>query len=303
MRITSHLAPPALRASQQMAGRPVALAAVILVSALSLQTTSTAAVAPVTLVVCAPGYPGSTAEAQPAMDALAAAVAGAAGWKPGEFEAVYFETEKGGLDRLAGAEAALALVPLPFWLQHRAPLKLDPVLQAIQQGGEAAERWSLVAATGTVTAPASLVGFELVSLAGYCPRFIRGPVLGPWGELPPTLTMTFSGAVLTALRRAASGGKIAVLLDREQAAALPTLPFASKLEVVTRSAPLPVSVLCSVGGRLPAARLRALVRGFATAHTTAAGANALAGVRLSRFVPADQGALSRANDAYERSKE
>jgi hypothetical protein len=262
-----------------------------------------AAAKPVTLVVCAPGYPGTTAEAQPAMDSLAAAAAAAAGWAPGELAAVYFETEEGGVERLSRRDAALALVPLPFWLKHRGALKLEPALQAVQQGGEPAESWSLVTTKGAVTGPASLTGFEIISLSGYDTRFVRGPALGSWGELPRGVTISFSGAVLTGLRRASTGSHVALLLDREQTAALPTLPFAAKLEIVARSAPLPVSVLCIVDGRLPAARLKTLVNGLTSLNTTAAGAEALAGVRLIRFVAADDPALARAVDAYARVKD
>lgn len=253
------------------------------------------------LVVCAPGYPGSTAEAQPAMDALAGAIAAAAGWPPGELAATYFETEKAGLARLAEPDAALALVPLPFWLEHRGPLKLVPRLQAVQEGGEAAEPWSLVAARGAVTGPASLAGFELVSLAGHAPRFVRGPALGAWGRLPDDVKVVFSGAILSGLRRATAGEKVALLLDRAQAAALPSLPLAAQLEVVARSPPLPVSVLCTVGERLPAARLAALAAALPELAATPAGAAALAGVRLARFVPADPKALASAQAAWERA--
>ena len=116
-----------------------------------------------TLVVCAPGYPGSTAEAQSAMDALAAAIAAAAGWKPGELRAEYFETETTGLDRFAAPDAACRAGALPFWLQHRVALKLTPHLQAVEQGGQAAEAWTLVAPAGAVSGAPSLSGFELVS--------------------------------------------------------------------------------------------------------------------------------------------
>lgn len=279
------------------------LAMAVLAPTLLLPICAAAPDAPVMLVVCAPGYPGSTEEAQPTVDALAAAVARASGLKPDDLRAMYFETEKGGLNRLAASDAALALVPLPFWLKHHAALGLEPQLQAIQEGGDAAESWSLVAPAGAGTSPAGLAGFELISLAGYAPRFIRGPVLGSWGELPPDVTITFSGAVLTGLRRAASGSKVALLLDREQAAALPTLPFASKLQVVMRSVPLPVSVLCTVGNRLPPAKMKSLVRGFSALGSSPAGLEALAGVRLTHFVPADQAGLARSREGYDRVKE
>lgn len=269
-----------------------------------LLATAQAAAAPTPrlLVVCAPGYPGSTVEAQPAMDGLAAAIATAAGFQPEELTGAYFEKEAEGVARLAASEAALALVPLNFWLEHRDSLKLLPQLQAIAQGGEAAEPWSLVAHKGTVTAPAGLAGFELVSLAGNTPRFVRGPALAAWGELPKDLKIVFSGAVLSGLRRAAAGEKVALLLDRAQTAAIATLPTAPQLEIVTRSPPLPVSVLCTVGDRLPAAALARLVAALPRLGDSPAGAEALAGVRLARFVPADAKALASARAAYAQAQ-
>lgn len=253
----------------------------------------------VTLVVCAPGYPGSTAEAQPAMDALAAAVAAAAGWQPGELRAVYHEAEEAGLVRLAQPDAAVTLVPLPFWLKHRAALGLAPRLQAIQQGGEIAEAWSLVVPAAADARPSDLAGYQVLSLAGYAPRFVRGPVLGEWGTLPPDVTIRFSQAVLSGLRKASAGAKVAVLLDRAQAAALPSLPYAAKLKVATRSRPLPVAVLCTVGERMPAARRAALVKALAALGSRPGEMDVLAGVRMRRFVAVDQQALDAARAAFE----
>ena len=155
---------------------------------------------PMTLVVCAPGYPGSTVEAQSAMDGFAAAIAAGAGWKPGELRAVYFEAEQPGVDRLAAPDAAIALTALPLWLKHRAALRLTPHLQAVEEGGAAAEAWTLVAPAGAVTGPSSLAGFELVTIAGYAPGFVRGPALGPWGGLPRDVRIVSSNNVLSAMR-------------------------------------------------------------------------------------------------------
>jgi hypothetical protein len=192
----------------------------------------------------------------------------------------------------------MALVPLPFWLEHQATFRLDPQLQAVVAGGEANEPWTLVAAAGAVSSPADLVDFELLSLAGTSPRFVRGPALAAWGALPASLRITHSGAVLSGLRRAANGDRVALLLDRPQAAAMATLPFAAKLAVVARSAPLPVSVLCAIGDRLPAARLEALVKGFFMVGTAPTGPEALAGVRMKGFVIVDLAALERAEAAF-----
>lgn len=245
----------------------------------------------VALVACAPGYPGSTAEAQPTLDALAAALADAAGWPPGSLRAVYHQSEKAGVDQLAQPDAALAMVPLPFFLKHGEALQLTPRLQVQSEGGALLESWSLVAGKGRVGSPAALAGYSVVSLAGYHPGFVRG-ALGAWGRIPDSASVTFSGQVLTALRKAAAGEKVALLLDAAQAAALPTLPFASDLEVVARSAPLPAALLCTVRGRLPAARWKALEAALMGLPERPAGAAALEGVRVVRFAPLDQAALA-----------
>lgn len=278
--------------------------AAVLVAALAgLSAAAPAAPPALTLVVCAPGYPGSTAEAQPAMDALAAAVAAAAGWKAGDLQAAYFEREDAGLERLSSSDAAMLLAPLPFWLKHRSALKLDAFMQAVEESGEAAEAWTLVAAAGQVARAADLSGYELLSIAGYAPRFVRGPVLGSWGELPRDARISFSSAVLSGLRRASTGAKVAMVLDRAQAAAVPSLPFAARLQLVATSPRLPVSVLSAVAGRLPAARRASLAKALASLRRTPAGSDALAGVRLSRFVPADHTELARTREAYDRMTE
>ena len=247
----------------------------------------------VALVACAPGYPGSTAEAQPALDALAAALAEAAGWPRDSLAAVYHETERGGLERLARPDAALAMVPLPFLLQHGGALKLEPRLQVQAQGGALAESWSLVAGKGRVTSPASLEGFTLVTLAGYAPGFVRG-ALGPWGRIPAGARLVASGQVLSSLRKAASGEPVALLLDATQAAALPTLPFAGELEVVARSDPLPANFVCTVGGRMSPGRWKALEKAFLQLPSRPSGAAALSGVRMERFAPVDRAGLAAA---------
>lgn len=259
--------------------------------------------ADLTMVVCAPGYPGSTAEAQPAMDGFATAVNSAAGWDRDDLAAEYFETEELGVARFADSDAGLGLVTLPFFLEHREELGLQPEALAVPTGRKTEESWTLVAGKGAVDEPADLHGWQLVSLAGHSETFVRGPALGDWGELPASLTITFSGAVLTSLRKAAKGEKIVVLLDAEQTAALDRLPFADDLEIVHQSPPLPVSVVCSIGDRLSSEKKAALFETLVGLSERSEAAEALAGVRLDRFEPVDAAALKRAETAFNGAAE
>ena len=252
----------------------------LLASALAV----TAAPAPVTLVICAPGYPGSTKEAQPSMDTLARAVAKAAGWPASRVAAEYYEAEDAGVARLKAKTPSFALVPLPFYLAHQSALKLTARAQAVEMDGKAAVTWTLVAKKGRLTSAASLSGWNIVSLAAYAPDFIRNVALAKWGKLPADVTFTATGQALSALRKAASGENVAVLLDPAQTVSLPTLPFAADLEVVATSAPLPGFVVCSVGAGVSAANVGQLVAGLLKLKAMPEGAAALDAVRLAEFV-------------------
>ncbi len=255
------------------------------------------------VVVCAPGYPGSTAEAQPAMDGLAAAIASAAGWDSAAARAVYFETEEGGVASLQSPDVAVMLVTLPFFLEHRGDFDLRPHLMAVPSGREPLEPWSLVAGAGSVNEPADLAGFEILSLAGHSPGFVRGVALEDWGAVPESATITFSGAVLSGLRRAAKGERVALLLDATQTDALGRLPFAAQLEIVWSSPLLPVSIVCSVGDRVAPERLSQVLAALEALDEKPAAAEALAGVRLDRFEPVDTAALERAEKAFSGADE
>lgn len=277
--------------------------AAVLLALTALPSAAALAAEPPAVVACAPGYPGTTEEAQPAMDAFAAALGEAAGLGRDGLKAVYHQTEAGGLSRLARPDAAFAFVPLSFFLQHEKALGLSPLAQAVRKGGEAKESWTLVAGKGKLASPAGLDGWQLVSLASYSPRFVRGTALGGWGPVPAGTKLLASGSVLSALRKAAAGEKVALLLDAEQAAGLSSLPFAAQLEVVHRSATVPVSVFCAVGGRAPKPRQKAVAEALRKLDGGSAGASALAGIRVTRFVAVDEASLASARAAFAAAPE
>jgi len=257
-----------------------------------------AAPAPITLVICAPGYPGTTKEAQPSMDTLASAVAKTTGWEPRRLAAEYHETEDAGLTRLKEKKPMLAMVPLPFYLSHAGALKLTARAQAVEKDGKPAVTWTLVAKKGRVTSASQLAGFNIVSLAAYAPDFVRNVALAKWGKLPADVTFTATGQVLSALRKAANGDNVAVLLDTAQAASLPTLPFAADLEVVATSPPLPGVLVCTVGTTVLPTTASQLTSGLLKLHQTPDGAAALDAVRLAKFVALDGKGLAAARASY-----
>jgi hypothetical protein len=236
-----------------------------------------------TLVFCAPGYPGGAGDAQPLLDQFASAAVTASGWPAGSLAAVYDPTEEGGLAKLGQADAVLAFVPYPFFVEHAAQLHLTALVQADVADIGPQQRWTLVAKSGRVTSPASMAGYTLLSVAGYAPDFVRHSALESWA-LPPDVKIEATGQVLSALRRVAAGESVAVLLDQTQMAALPSLPFASEIKAVTQSPELPVAIIAVVNSRLAAARARALQEGLLKMGHGSGSADTLGPLRLHGFV-------------------
>jgi hypothetical protein len=277
-----------------MSNRTPILPAIFLASAVA----AAAAPAPITLVICAPGYPGTTKEAQPSMDKLANAVSQAAGWPPTRLAAVYHETEADGVARLKAPGPSFAMVPLPFFLAHAPELKLTARAQVVEKDGKPATTWTLVAKKGRVTSAQSLAGFTVVSIAAYAPDFVRNVALATWGTLPADVKFTPTGQVLSALRKAANGDDVVVLLDAAQAASFPSLPFAAELSIVATSPPVPGIVVCSVGSTVGPTDAKKFIAGLLKVHETPEGMSALEAVRLAKFVPLDGKELAAARASY-----
>jgi hypothetical protein len=234
------------------------------------------------LVFCAPGYPGSSADAQPLVGEFAATLAAAAGWPAGSLTAVYDASDKSDLTRLAAPEAGLAFVPYPFYVQYAAQLHMVPLAQADVAPAGLQQRWTLVLHKGHALPPAGLAGVTIISTAGYAPNFVRNVLHNP-PALAADATITATGQVLSALRRAANGDPVAVLLDQEQADALASLPFAANLATFGPSAPVPVALIVVVDGRIAQARAQELSQALLHLSATPQGAATLNRLKLNGF--------------------
>ncbi|MGH9869915.1 MAG: PhnD/SsuA/transferrin family substrate-binding protein [Candidatus Polarisedimenticolia bacterium] len=242
-----------------------------------------AEVTPHTIVVCSPGSPGNTEQARPAMESLAKAIALAAHRPEESVTVVYHETLEDGLARMKESDASLAMVPLPLLLSHGAALRLEPVLQAVPEKGPA-EAWALVAKKGRAGSPAALEGWEIASTAGYAEDFVRRLALKGYA-LPASARVTPTAKPLAALRRAAAGENVAILLDGAQSQGLAALPFAGDLEVLHRSDPLPGGYLCTIADRVTRDDLASLKSALMALEKSDAGKEALAGVVMTGFRP------------------
>jgi hypothetical protein len=203
---------------------------------------------------------------------------------------IYYGAAEAGRAKIAADATASGLVSPAFYYEFAAALSLQARLEAIPQSG-AGEVYSLVAKKGLVASPAALSGWEITGNAGFSESFVRQAVLGSWGRLPEDARVTYSALPLSALRKSASGEHVAVLLNREQAGALGTLPFAPELEVLHKSGSFPAGLFCLIPNRLPGARADSLVRALRELDQTEAGRETLKSIRLSGFTVLEKSRL------------
>lgn len=227
------------------------------------------------------------------MDAFAAAIGAKAGQPLG---AIYEPTDAGGVKQLASA--SIGIVSLPFFLAREKDLGLHAQLEAEQQGRPVLEHWTLVAAKGRVTKAESLAGMTIISNAGFEPAFVRAAI-AQLGPVPAGVKIEQSSAVLPALRRAAKGEPVAVLLDGPSAASLGSLPFASKLETVTTSPAWPAGIVVTVGSKLSARAWAPFEHAFLGLGAGTTAQNAL---EVDHFAPIDRAALASARTSFARAR-
>jgi hypothetical protein len=245
------------------------------------------------IVVCSPGSPGKTDEAQPRMDAFAGAVSAKAG---APIAAVYDPTNDGGVTRFASA--GIGLVSLPFFLQHEKDLALKPRLTAVAKGRPALERWGLVVGKGKVKSAADLASFTINTNLAFSPGFVRGVVIGGLGPLPASAKITQSSSVLSALRHAADGEPIAVVVDGTTEASLSSLPFAQKLEVVAHSPPAPAGIVVTIDAKMPDKTWAGIEKAMLGMSGDKSAATALDAIQMTGFVALDAKALDAARKAF-----
>ena len=230
------------------------------------------------------------------MTQLARAIEKAGGLAPDSVSAEYHESESAGMEAIRGAGTLLAAVPVPFFLEHERDLGLVPRLGIAPASGQP-ERYALVTRKGTIAKPADLDGWEVTGTVGYAVSFVRHAFAKEFGTIPDGARVTFNAAPLQALRRAAAGDRIAVLLDATQSASLASLPFGADLVTLARSEPLPAGFVCVANGRPVDKTTASILKGLERLPKSADGKDALAAIRVQRFDPIDAAAVARLRTA------
>jgi len=241
----------------------------------------------------APYAPGSPEQAAGALEEFARYVEKAAGWTPGSISAVYRNREEAGLEAIRELDPGFVLVPIPVHLRYHEALDWAPVRAAVLAGVEA-QRYSLYGPAGSSVDWLSDVTIE--GDAAYDPEFVRTLVLH--GK-HPVADDRFSptSRPLSAVRRAARGEKVMVLLDEGQRRALASLPAAAELVLLSESEWMPAAVLVRRSAASEA-DTQALGKVLDKLGSDPEAADLLATLRIQRFEAVGTEALEEFQKTY-----
>jgi hypothetical protein len=244
----------------------------------------------------APFEAGSTEQAAGTMEAFARTVEAAAGWPAGSASAGYDNTVDGGLRAVEAGTPAFLIVPAPIYLRHARELRWKPLRVLVTDDGDA-ERYSVFGPAGASLA--DLAGAPVEGEVAYDAAFVAGVVLGKTPaqvKLDPRPT----ARVLSAVRRAVKGERLAVVLDEAQRRALGDVPDAAALTLLGQSPWMPAGILVA-SPSTPAGDANALVRALDRISKEPAAAELLGTMKIRRFEAVAARTLEDLGQRYARA--
>ena len=244
----------------------------------------------------APYGAGDAEQAAATMEEFARYVEKAAGWPEGSASATYSSTVDGDLGRLQEDPPGYVIVTAPIYLRHHAAFGWRAMGSLITDTADA-QRYSVYGPAGSTLA--SLEGAPLTGDTAYDAAFVAGIVLGRAEvgfELVPT------DRPLSAVRKAARGESIAVLLDEGQRRALDSLPTGDDLVLLAESIWMPAGILAA-GEGVSAEAAEKLMAALERAADDPAAEPLFHTMRIRRFEPVDPEVLAALDRAYGNTKD
>ncbi len=213
------------------------------------------------MLLCLPGFPGTTAQAQPYIDKMLRHLEKKLGIEAGSMNGVFISDEVKSVSELKQTRPGLALVgPSVLASQHKA-MKMK-VIGKLIINGKSEEAYSLVTKKGGPSDVASLAGKTVSGTVVNDPKFVANVLLDK--KVPADkMVLVSQRRPLKSLRDVARGKVDAAIVDSSVVAHMKELDFASDLQVIHTSKPVPAPAIVVMGeGPAPAKKIKAELVGM-----------------------------------------
>ena len=218
---------------------------ILLVTVSILLITGVALAGAKDMLLCLPGFPGTSIQAQPYIDKVLRHLESKMDWPALSMKGVYIPDGPLALKKLSAKKPGIALVgPSIYASQHKA-FKMK-VIAKVEVNGQAQQTYSVVTKKGGPKTLKELAGKTLKGTVVYDTSYIYNILLN--GEIPKgALKLENVKRPLGALRDVARGKTDGAIISQEVKNHMKELPFASDLQVIYTSKPVPPPAVVVMG--------------------------------------------------------
>ncbi len=197
------------------------------------------------MMFCLPGFPGTTTQAQPLVDKMLRHLESKLGWPESSMSGVYLPDGADAAGKLFEKRPGIALVGPSVYAGQKELLGMK-VIAKVEVNGRGQETYSVVACKDGPANLSELAGKTVQGAVVQDEKYVYNVLLDkqvPAGQLK----LKSQKRPLKALRDLARGKVDAAIVDESVREHMSELPFASDLQVIYTSKPVPAPAVVVMG--------------------------------------------------------
>lgn len=204
------------------------------------------------MLLCLPGFPGTSVQAQPYIDKVLRHLESKLGWPSLSMHGSYIPDGEQGLKKLQTKKPGIALVGPSIYASLHKKMKMK-VIAKVEVSGQSQQTFSVVTKVGGPKTVSELQGKSLKGSVVHDENFVLNILLG--GQVPKgKLQLVTAKRPLNALRSVARGQDDAAIVSQDVIQHMKDLPFASELQIIYTSKPVPPPAIVVMGEGLKHAK-------------------------------------------------
>lgn len=213
------------------------------------------------MLLCLPGFPGTTTQAQPFVDKVLRHLETKLSWPAGSMKGTYLPDGDGVFEHLDQEKPGIALLDPSVYAREHSKRKMK-VIAKVEVNGRGEETYAVITRKDGPKSLADLAGKKIEGVIVHDPKYIFNVLFDRAIPLEK-LHLQIEKRPLKALRDVVRGLADAAIIDRSVRDHLSELPFASEIQIIFESKPVPAPAVVVMGdGLIHAAKFAEVLVGM-----------------------------------------
>ncbi len=206
------------------------------------------------LLLLLPGFPGTTEQAQPYVDQMLRYLETDMGETPFSMKGIFIPDGADAAERLASVKPGIALMEPSVYAMSQKTQKMQ-VIARVHANGRGEQTYYVVTRKDGAANLKALSGKTMSGVVVHDPKYVFNVLLDK--KAPTDIRLVSQGRPLKSLRDVHRGDADAALIDQDAKDHMSELEFASDLQIIHTSAPVPApAVVVLNDGRAKADAIR-----------------------------------------------